>query len=777
MAAIKCLVIVLTLGLGIPIWAESVNIALVSDGAGARAVIPVKLLKQEIRTLLEPQFQVSFVERNGGWSEKGVSQTLQGVLGDPGIDIVITEGLVGTHIAGKLPSLNKPVIGVFVPEPKLQGLPLTKDKTSGKRNYTYISDLKSFDLSLHKVLSILPKKKIALIADQLILDGIPALADPKFYGDSDVSLITATHSLSALIERIPSNVGSVMIAPLNRFSRKDIRKLANILIDRGLPSVSFAADIGVRDGILLSVGTNPDEVQKPARRVALNVLSVLEGTNAAQLPVEMPFGNSLQFNEQTAEALGFELPWEILLTATAYTDPAVTIAHQRGGMSLQDAVTKALDQNLNLARQRLDQNIALDDLAIARSSWWPQLTLNTQATKLDKDVTSASRAENSVDASLSLNQLLYSEEAKSGLDIAKMNQKIARYQLDAVILDTIQQVSSAYISVLRTKALEKVQRSNLSATVKNLELAKNRFSLGAVTESDVLRWKSQVATDKRNLLVAQTNVHNAIVTLQNLLHQPLTDSLHFNERDTQRLIAMSLNKQVRKIFDTPTERHVMTQFILKNAIENAPEIKQIKLANAISARSTRAAERAFYLPSFRFSAQYNNNVSRSGQFASQAEALLPDTDWSVGLTASYPIFQGRKRHADLAKARHQERQTQLNGHLIEDNIRANALSSWNAIGSSYPAIFLSREAADAGHRTLRMIREQYSSGAINITTLIDAQNAALASELAAAEAQYVYLIDFVNLGRAVSDFRAITGQGAGNSWLKEFYEFKQRLNR
>lgn len=752
-------------------WSKNITIALVYDGQGAREMIPTEQLKKEIKELLEPQHKVSFVPFDGGWSEVGIQQVLQQSLSNPKLDMVITTGLVGTHIAGKTPVLNKPVIGTFAPEPRLQGLPITAENTSGKKNYVYISDLQRFDKSMNKIFALLPKKKVALVTDKIIADGVPMLANPEFYGESKVQLITTNGSLEQLVNSLPNDIGAVMLAPLPRLNQSDIEQLSKIFIERQLPSVSFASDIGVNEGILMAIGTDPAEAQRSARRVALNVLSVVEGERASALPVFMKFGRSFKFNAQTARAIGFELPWEASLTANTYGDHAST-QNIENGMTLHKAIESALDENITLESQRLSLDIANDDLTLARANWWPQLTINAQAKQLDKIVTSSTQPEGNVNASVELNQLIYSEQVKSGLDIAKLNKQVSRYQLDAVILNTIQNTSVAYVSILRAKALEKVQKANLNASIKNLALSENRFSLGAVTESDVLRWKSQIATDKRNLLSAQTNVNNAIINLQNILQQPLDAKIVFNESDTQRLIDLSLSNTVKAIFNTPSERNLLKAFILEESLNNAPEIKQIDVANAISARSILSAKRAFYLPTISLNAQYNENIDRFGEFSHQADALLPDNSWSVSLNASYPLFQGAQRKANLSKANRQAQQNRLSLRQIKNNIRTNSLNQWNAISSSYPAIFLSRDASNAAKKTLSMVREQYSSGVINITTLIEAQNSALAAELAAAEAQYAYLIDFINLGRAMSDFSALTEQVNDDSWLNDFYQFK-----
>ena len=221
----------------------------------------------------------------------------------------------------------------------------------------------------------------------------------------------------------------------------------------------------------------------------------------------------------------------------------------------------------------------------------------------------------------------------------------------------------------------------------------------------------------------------------------------------------------------------MKSFLLEKALEGSPEIKQIEIASAISDRSTLAARRAFYIPNVSLIAEYNKNFERSGNFSSEADALLPRDDWYVGFAVSYPLFQGRKRQASLSKAQYQKEQAEISFVEVQNSIRAQTLTQWNAILSSYPAMLFSKEAADVAQRTLQITQEQYISGAINITSLIQAQDTAFSASLTASNAEYDFLIDYMNLSRAVADYSSITNLDSEVSWLQDFYDYKLELKQ
>jgi outer membrane protein len=85
-------------------------------------------------------------------------------------------------------------------------------------------------------------------------------------------------------------------------------------------------------------------------------------------------------------------------------------------------------------------------------------------------------------------------------------------------------------------------------------------------------------------------------------------------------------------------------------------------------------------------------------------------------------------------------------------------------GSSWPAIELSHTAASAADENLAMVSDAYARGAVSVTDLIDAQEAALSAGLAATDAKYGFMIDFVNVLRAMGDFEILLDPASREGW-------------
>ena len=113
----------------------------------------------------------------------------------------------------------------------------------------------------------------------------------------------------AAIQSIPKNIDAIFFLPDSVVSAR-MPELVKAAIDLQLPSSGTNVE-SVKEGLLMSYGFEQRASGKQAARLATQIL---QGTSPADLPVETS-EFSLIINLQTAEALGFEIPNEILLQA------------------------------------------------------------------------------------------------------------------------------------------------------------------------------------------------------------------------------------------------------------------------------------------------------------------------------------------------------------------------------------------------------------------------------------------------------------------------------
>lgn len=751
-------------------------VATLADGPPSRAMVPLGLVEQEVRALVRDEFDVRFPTDkalDGGWTQAGIRGALRQLLADPEVDVIITTGVVSSHVAAKFPDLAKPVIAVMVPDLEVQGFPF-EGGVSGKRNFVYLSNLRGIETDFATLNAVVNPNHIAVLVDELINSAIPELVAAKPVElESElgvqVSVVPVGDSWQAGVNGIPATADAVYVAPLLRFDEAETEQLAQALIDRKLPSFSSIGRSELPLGFLLAASGRVGDDVRLARRIALDLQRLLLGEQAATIKVDFRETQRLAINMRTARALGFTPRYAVLADAEQLYDDEAERAPE---LTIAEAMATAVENNLGLSVSRLDPDIAGADVLGARSALLPQLGVAGDYTRIDADRASPLfQSERSASVNLSASQVVYSADAWASYRIAQYLQAAEGEALQAAILDIIGRAAEGYLQVLRARALESVQRSNLEVTRENLELAQVRESIGISGRADVLRWESQIASDRQNLIGSEASRRAAITALNQTLNRSLNLDFKSSEDDLGQSIAIFEGPQFRTFIDNAAVWETFQDFQVTEAIANSPELREIdRLLEAQSSEVT-AAQRRYYLPDLSLSASGGSVLSRSGAGSDLTGTGLDDESWNVGLVAQWPLFTSGALKSRLSKARLQRRQIERQRAAVAEQIQARVRIALHQASGSFPAIELSIDAARAATENLALVTDAYSKGAVSVTDLIDAQNAALAAELSAAEARYAYLIDLVEILRSTSDFSLLVDPASSPVWFDRVEQF------
>ncbi len=465
---------------------------------------------------------------------------------------------------------------------------------------------------------------------------------------------------------------------------------------------------------------------------------------------------------QTARQIGFSPRWQFLADAEQlYADSG-----DARPLTLLEAMRAAIDANPSLQASRERLGSAQDDVRIARSGLLPSLTAVAGRTRIDEDrANPLFQAEDSTSAGLEFSQLIYSERAWAGYSISK---SLGAAQLESQrtdMLDTLQDSAIAYLNLLRTKSVEEVRRRNVENTRRNLEISRVREEVGLGGRSDYLRWVAQLAGDKQNLLAAESQRRQAETEIMRILHRPAAQPFNTVESGLDDPLTLVSSPRTQAFLDTPAKWAVFTEYAVSSALENAPEIAQAGEVVNARQRAFESASRAYYLPDLALVSNGSKvHFEQSGAGSTSMPGAPDDEAWSVTLQASLPLFTSGLRGAERSQARHELRAGEADKSAVSDGVEARTRAVLHRTASSWPSIDLSREAAEASEENLANVTEAYARGAVSVTDLIDAQEAALSAGLAATDAKYGFLIDFVSVLRAMSDFEILLDPASREAW-------------
>ncbi|UCD35655.1 MAG: TolC family protein, partial [Nitrospiraceae bacterium] len=407
-----------------------------------------------------------------------------------------------------------------------------------------------------------------------------------------------------------------------------------------------------------------------------------------------------------------------------------------------------------------------------RSRLLPQLDIGTGGAIIDDDRARAgagSAPERSWTGQATLSQLLYSDSVWTAYAVEKHVQDSRVDVRNTIELDIAQAAAVAYLNVLRAESIEEIQKNNLRLTRANLERARVRVNVGIAGPDEVYRWESQIADNRQIVLRSESDTFNAKNSLNRILNRPLQEPFVAEEADLEAPPLGSTNELFHDLITHPKDFLLFRDFLVMKGLEISPELRRFDAEIAARERIMVSAKRAFWLPDVSLQGNVTELFSEGGEGQrSDSPADINDTDWTVGVFATLPLFTSGQKTATYSRTRHELDRIRIDREAARERIEQRILSAVNLTRSSYPAIELSRDAGKAAQENLTLVSDSYERGIKSIIDLIDAQNQALVSDQRAANSVYDFLIDFMNVLRAVGSFDFLLSETGREEWLQDF---------
>ena len=754
---------------------REVRVGVVTDGPGPHWSDLAELFRQEGRSVAEGQFDMRFpaeFQLDGGWTVAGIEGALDRLLAEPSIDIVLALGYVSSHRAALRPNLPKAVVAPFIINARAQGL---SAEEAGRENLSYIEAFSTLRRDVQTFQEVVPFTQLEIVVDELLIEGIPELVPYARVAAGEEGLenriLQVTVSASEALGAISPGADAVMITPLPRFSREELERLIDGLIERRLPSYATEGRAAVEAGILASMMPRWT-MESLARQAAVNLLEIARGTAAVSMPTAFDPGQQFTINMATARAVGVYPSLTILTMADLLHEERTDIERV---VSLEGAVAEALDANLNLSALEKGVSAGAEAVREARSRLLPQINLTSDAVAIDDDRAGASGGtapENSWRGSINGSQVIWSEQVRSGYDVQKRLQLSLEESFEAFRLDVIRAAAVSYLNVLRAGTLEQILKDNLKLTRANLERARVRVSVGIAGPEEVYRWESQVAEGRAQVLQAESETLNAKAALNRLLNRPLEEEFLVHTISLDDQVAALMGSLYGRLIDNPRTLKVFRRFLVGESMTLSPELRRFDAEISAAERQVKAAGRAFWLPDFSLRGGVTELLAEDGEGQRADSPLgLDDTEWSVGVFAELPIFNSGGKKATLERRREELKGLSIEREGEAQRITTEVVTTVNLTRASYPAIRLSDDAAEAAGKNLELVTDSYERGIKSIIDLLDAQNQAIVSNQKAANSAYDFLVDLMGVERSVGRFFFLLTEQERREWLGRFEEY------
>lgn len=736
------------------------NLGVVTDCPTSSASFLVDLIIKEANVLMQSDHEVVLDPANLLRSDCEIGKAkanLDQLLADETIDLILGVDALSSHAMVKNGPYNKPVIAVTIINAQVQKTPITREGGSGVKNLTYLelpfSPMRDIEV-FHNMTDF---NQLAIVMDEAVFTGIPEMKEFLESSLSELGLtfdfVFTESTAAATLAKLNDSIDAVYYFPSDNLSDSEYQNLLNQVNSKQLPSFSLLGRLDVDRGVLAGVAA-ASNVDLIARRIALNIQRIINGEDADEINVKLPQKEELVINMATARTIDYSPTWEILAEAVLINEERDDIERS---INIYSAIAEGLNKNLNIKIAQSDVEISSEEVKIAKSGFLPDLSASATHTLLDKNTANISNGQNPSNkgaAGLQLSQVVYSENVTANKQIQELLLKASEAALDIQSLDIVLDVSTVYLNLMQAKTAENIQKQNLDVTRKNLELARISSSLGQSGPSDLYRWQGEIANAKSNLLNATAQRKQSELALNQILNAPIDEEFTTEEVDITDNRLVVNNEAIGRYVSNPRDFYQYADFMVEQAMENVPDLKQIDHNLGAQERSVLLNERNRYVPTISVGGAYNYELYRGGTGTEIPDGFPTpkDWNWNLQLGASLPIFQGGGRTAKVQQSRVQLSQITTQRLNTERLIEQQVRSELENVRASYRNINLTQDAEVAAVKNFELVQDAYSKGAVTITQLLDAQNAAISAQLNSSNAVYIFLTDLLNMERATGAY-------------------------
>jgi outer membrane protein TolC len=465
----------------------------------------------------------------------------------------------------------------------------------------------------------------------------------------------------------------------------------------------------------------------------------------SELPVFLTVDTSVLINGETAAAIDYSPSFQVMAFAHFLHRDALGKSEEL--LTLEETLEAAEKGNMELAIRDADVESAYRGKKRALSPLLPQILgaagymrneLILDAGLLPTELTSAG---------VRVSQMVFDDRIISDYRSSSRLHESVGLERETQRLDVLTDAGTSYLEFALARVIMEVQADNVRLTEDNLELSRIRYEVGYSGKDEVFRWEAELAQRRTELLNTNTQVEAARIALNQVLglQQNLRWTPEEYEVDPQTFAVMGT--RVADVLRSPAALDTLREFLVGLGAEASPELQAYDRAVEAQEIQYGQRKRKWVLPSFYASFTYDYMFD----YKPALEGARDDT-YRFELGAAYPIFNGTDRYQDMKLQESELEKLKRERELVRQRVEQRVRTAIRRLESSFPSVGLTMQAAESSRLNLEVVQDKYAQGIVNITDLLEAQNASFSADQGAAAAVYTFLTDLIYLQRAVSWF-------------------------
>ncbi len=409
---------------------------------------------------------------------------------------------------------------------------------------------------------------------------------------------------------------------------------------------------------------------------------------------------------------------------------------QTSKWTIQQCIDYAQQKNIQVQKTLLSTEMNKVDFNAEKASRFPTVGATARqnfgwADKNSSGSTYAFSGSNSSTYSVTSSVTLYAgSKLKQSIKQSETNYKAGLFDSETMKETISLNIMDAFLQILYAEEQVKNCKNQVELTEKELNLAGERLKLSAISTSDYLQVKSQLATEKQNLATAQGLMTTNRVTLMQLMELPITDSFEIAHPDLSNLINKSRNSLPDSIYQI--------------ALAIKPQIKSAAL-NTESTSMGEAIAKASYMPTVSLDAGFSTNYMSALKGTGYPSQLSHNVSPTIGLSISIPIYENQQIKSKIDLAKIETQNARLTEQNTKNELRKAIETSCTNVITAQNEYDASKEQYQASQESFAVATEKYTQEIMNSVDFLIQKTNLITAESKYLQAKYNLIFSYKTL--------------------------------
>ena len=413
--------------------------------------------------------------------------------------------------------------------------------------------------------------------------------------------------------------------------------------------------------------------------------------------------------------------------------------------SLEQCIEHANNNNIDIIKQKLQNKSTEEDITIAKGNYLPNANFSAfqnfslgNSFNISTKVGQLGNSSNSFSLSSSL-ILFNGFKNKYQLQQARLNTQKGKVKLEHIGMDLSLDITNNYLQVLLNKEILDVAKEQEAITQQEVERITKLYEVALKPRRELLEMKSTLALDRKDYIIAENNVTNSLIELQELL-------------DTEEIKGFGIEPVNIENFESNI---VMVELndIYNTALQVNPLLASSKLNTQINEKNIQLIRLDFYPKlslNFSYSSNYYHIKGREDLVFNQETQTFEDNGFFtqldnnkthfIGFSLTIPIFNKflTRSNVDKAIIEWEISQKELENQkvVLKNDIRI----AYNNVISAKATLTASETALNSQKEAFSIAQKKYKDGYITSYEFLESKSKYIQtlSELISSKYDYLF---------------------------------------